>query len=402
MSYFIPINTHAGQVGNDMNTTATPIVTNARPVAAARSASTASVAATAVSAAPDNNKKPRFKWKFKIRDKEFDSKTKEAKLVYPFLDNTNEQDFLLTQLILKKAPYKALNNTGGAWKELNDTLAKTKAKDGSLPFAYIGGKTARNRFNEYKELAEYWSDKTGPERPVTPENVEDIIGANEGYSQRIIDAVENIFEEIASMAEEKKNAAKAATDKENVEKHHVDVLKAHALGTFKSPMCITPFGFAEEDTLADDVECSLPPAGSSRSNNKALGRFDPAALATFGGGDVAAQCATTPTPTASIQKLKPAPLRAPAPSFGKNGAAAASIAPLSTLVTEMENAKLKQRDEKAKLLEEREKRKLEATAIEKLKAETAMKRMALDTEKLKAETEEKRVALEIKSSYLIN
>ena len=193
-----------------MNTTATPIVTNARPVvAAARSAaSTASVAATAVSAAPDNNKKPRFKWKFKIRDKEFDSKTKEAKLVYPFLDNTNEQDFLLTQLILKKAPYKALNNTGGAWKELNDTLAKTKAKDGSLPFAYIGGKTARNRFNEYKELAEYWSDKTGPERPVTPENVEDIIGANEGYSQRIIDAVENIFEEIASMAEGKKTRQK--------------------------------------------------------------------------------------------------------------------------------------------------------------------------------------------------
>jgi hypothetical protein len=118
-------------------------------------------AVDARSGAVDAPASARHKWSFSTKPKQVeDSKTKEYVKVYPFLADSNVQDFLFAKLLIIEAPYAAAKGKQtDAWNNFHQKLVNTSDIHGGKPFALIKLNTAKTRFNEYKALAQDWLDK---------------------------------------------------------------------------------------------------------------------------------------------------------------------------------------------------------------------------------------------------
>jgi hypothetical protein len=111
----------------------------------------------------DDKKKNRFRWKYAIKQQKTDASTKELQIIYPFLNNDNLQDLKYSEILMIHAPYRAkYKGKTDAMNQFREYLMVAEHSNGIKPLEKISISAVKSRYKRYIELAEYWSDKTGP------------------------------------------------------------------------------------------------------------------------------------------------------------------------------------------------------------------------------------------------
>ena len=94
-----------------------------------------------------------------------DPKTKEEVVVYPFLNDYNEKDFLMVSVVMKYQPWGVKHGDGmRAWSEFFKELQLTPDRTGFFLFADSKLTTIKNRITNMLKLEEKWYEKNGVER----------------------------------------------------------------------------------------------------------------------------------------------------------------------------------------------------------------------------------------------
>jgi hypothetical protein len=221
---------------------------------------------------PATKKKPptdttaRFRWLKKVRVQRCDPYTGVLVVVYPFLDNENEQDYHFSKALFDQKPYKApYSQKAKAWEAFYASITQIHATDGSLPFLHLTEKTARSRFLEYQKLHEPWCEKTGAKDANHKEDDSD--GNKGGLANEIRRTVLKILEDITDA----KKQQEAISTKAALEASHVQELKARALGCVTNESVSTNefalgargFGVLQQkyiDVLENEDDSELQPA----------------------------------------------------------------------------------------------------------------------------------------------
>jgi len=200
------------------------------------------VATTKTTAACDNDKPKKFRWSYEIRDQKSNSKG-ETVLVYPFLDDKNDEDYLFVASLLVHQPWAArYKKKGSAWKKLHAELSGQQARDGSYPFLKIAESTLHNRFIQYRSLEKDWCDKTGPRIGLEEAEEDDTVyddntdTGHRTYSQIIRDGVEAVIEKARAAEETKEKDKEADLQKEWAEQGRCQEIKAAALGRLETTL----------------------------------------------------------------------------------------------------------------------------------------------------------------------
>jgi len=199
----------------------------------------ASVAKTAQAATKTTGPK-KFRWSYEILDQQLNDKG-ETELVYPFLNDNNDEDYLFLASLLAHHPWAAkYGKKDVTWKALVAELAGQRDRNGKYPFATVAVSTLQNRFSKHKSLEQQWLDKTGAKTREEAEEDDTLYDDNDrghrSYSQIIRDGVLSVIEQASKDEENKEKEKEAELQKEHAEQGQVEILKAAALGRLKETL----------------------------------------------------------------------------------------------------------------------------------------------------------------------
>jgi hypothetical protein len=146
-----------------------------------------------------------FQWTFTTAPEQV-RKGRSIKKVYPFLNDTNVQDFLFARAMIIEAPYaaKATDNPMRLWEAFHAKLVVIRDIHGNYPFAAMTIAEAKSRVIEYLALAPHWSvDASNRFRGVDygfKDNADgcyddDNVDDGNAYARKIYGFVENIVDE---------------------------------------------------------------------------------------------------------------------------------------------------------------------------------------------------------------
>jgi hypothetical protein len=211
----------------------------------------------------------RFRWSKKVKTQVVDVESGSIKIMYPFLDDTNELDYLYSRELKRLAPHRAAySEKTNAWEGFNKCLIELRASDGSFPFIGISVKTARSRLSDYEKLYEAWCEKTGS-TDANNKTEDDDDGSVGGYANLIRRAVLDILKGIT---DDKKRQVEL--NAQNVlETRVVEGLKARALGCVRSGRFLRCTDLTTSEEENDEVNQALE-EHSKKKKKKNSGESD--------------------------------------------------------------------------------------------------------------------------------
>jgi hypothetical protein len=203
-------------------------------------------------------KKSRFRFKFKLYEEHFDFIEHTHKYSYPFLDDENNEDWLILSLLNEHQPFKALHGEKSAiWDEFAEMVRLSKSFDGMEPLANVRTDMIRQqRFNQYIGLCEIWqndpdfsdsltdygtSDSSASE---TPREMKAPLRGAYSVKDQIRNMVFGLFDEVGAMHAEQEAAKLHEARNAELERKGTVELKQAALGKIEDPRFLsqTPIG----------------------------------------------------------------------------------------------------------------------------------------------------------------
>lgn len=89
----------------------------------------------------------------------------EVVTIFPFLNDSNEQDYLLLTAAMKYLPWLASHgDKNTAWKDMFEDLKKIPDRNGTFTFQDANYWTTKNRITSILNLEEKWFEKVGVDR----------------------------------------------------------------------------------------------------------------------------------------------------------------------------------------------------------------------------------------------
>lgn len=115
----------------------------------------------------EKNDGKRFGFPYALIGECKDPKTKETVVVYPFLNDSNEKDYILTTIAMKYQPWTAKHgDTDTMYSEFFTELKKTPDHNGNFIFSGAKLSTCKKRVSNILKLEEKWFEKSGVDREV--------------------------------------------------------------------------------------------------------------------------------------------------------------------------------------------------------------------------------------------
>ena len=186
----------------------------------------------------------RFRWKFHTINLHKDACGEATKSYHnPFLVDNNFKDLVYSENLVAHNPMRAAYMGKGAAMQTFYDAAKSACYGGVAPLQ------SKSRITAYKQLAEYWTDKTGP---VTPDGLHINVDEMKRYRDMSVreKIVYNVDAFISEMKENEQKEKLAETEKAHVQKKEesaISKIKNTALGAL---IDLTPI--TSEDNEDDD------------------------------------------------------------------------------------------------------------------------------------------------------
>jgi hypothetical protein len=215
-------------------------------------------------------KNSRFRFKFKLREEHLDFIEHTHKYSYPFLDDENNEDWLLLSLLNEHQPFKALHGEKGAiWDEFVETVHLSQSFDGTEPLANVRTDMIRQRFKKYIRLCEIWqndpdfsdsltdyssSDSSASE---TPREKKAPLRGQYSVKDQIKNMVLGLFDEVGTWQAEQEAAKLHEARNAELERKGTVELKQATLGKIKGYQFLSqiPIG-TKKGPAATSTGCS--------------------------------------------------------------------------------------------------------------------------------------------------